>query len=198
VAGPRREIGIRTIFNLLGPVTNPAGASAQVLGVYDPGLTEKMAQVLRNLGTKEAFVVCGEGTFDEISICGPTKISHLKDDEIKSFQMTPEDYGLKRAVPEAIQGGSAEKNACIIRDILNGEKGPKRDMVMLNAAAAFIVAGLDTGLKEGINRAIDSIDSGCAREKLDKLLDFTLQCRPFLREAVGGGSYAFTLGGDTA
>jgi len=198
VAGPRREIGIRTIFNLLGPVTNPAGASVQVLGVYDPGLTDKMAQVLRNLGTKEAFVVCGEGTFDEISICGPTRISHLKDGEIKSFYMTPEDYGLKRAVPDAIKGGSAEKNACIIREILDGNKGPKRDMVVLNAAAAFIAAGLDTGLKEGINRAIDSIDSGRAREKLDKLLDFTLQCRPFLREAVGGGSYAFSLDGDSA
>lgn len=198
VAGPRREIGIRTIFNLLGPVTNPAGASAQVLGVYDPGLTEKMARVLRNLGTKEAFVVCGEGTFDEISICGPTRISHLKDGEVKSFDITPEDYGLKRAVPDAVKGGSAETNARIIRDILDGEKGPKRDMVLLNAAAAFIAAGLDTGLKEGINRAIDSIDSGRAREKLDKLLDFTSQCRPFLRETVGGGSYAFSLGGDTA
>ena len=196
-AGPRREIGIRTIFNLLGPVTNPAGASAQVLGVYDPDLTEKMARVLRNLGTKEAFVVCGEGTFDEISICGPTRISHLKDGEVKSFYITPEDYGLKTAVPEAIKGGSAEKNASIIREILNGDSGPKRDMVILNAAAAFMAAGLDSGLKEGMNRAIEAIDSGKAREKLYKLLDFTAQCRPFLREAVGGGPYAYSFGGDS-
>ncbi len=198
VAGPRREMGIRTIFNLLGPVTNPAGASAQVLGVYDPDLTDKMAQVLRNLGTKEAFVVCGEGTFDEISICGPTRVSHLKNGEVESFYMTPEDYGLKRVVPETIKGGSAEKNGSIILDILDGEKGPKRDMVLLNSAAAFISAGLDPDFRQGISRAKDSIDSGRAREKLEKLLVFTSQCRPFLREAVGGGSYAFSLGRDAA
>jgi anthranilate phosphoribosyltransferase len=198
VAGPRREIGIRTIFNLLGPVTNPAGATAQVLGVYEPGLTEKMARVLRNLGTKEAFVVCGEDTFDEISICGSTRISHLKDGAVKSFYITPEDYGLKRAAPDAIKGGGAEKNASIIREILDGDKGPKRDMVVLNAAAAFMVAGLDTGLQEGMSRARDSIDSGRARRKLDNLVDFTLECRPFLREALGRGSFAFGFGTDAA
>jgi len=181
-AGPRREIGIRTIFNLLGPLTNPAGASVQVLGVYEPGLTEKTARVLKRLGTREAFVVCGEGTFDEISICGPTRVSHLKDGEVRTFNMTPEEYGFKRAAPEAIKGGNAGENARIIREILSGEKEPPRDMVILNAAAAFVAAGLDGDFKEGIERAEHSIDSGRAREKLDSLVSFTQQCRAFVRE----------------
>lgn len=175
-AGPRRELGIRTIFNILGPLTNPAGASAQVLGVYDAALTEKMAHVLNKLGTRQAFVVCGEGTFDEISICSPTKVSHLKDGEVKTFDMTPEEYGFKRAAPEAIKGGNAQENADIIRQILDGEKGPKRDMVLLNAAAALVAADLDPGFREGIERARDSIDSGRAIEKLDSLISFTQQC----------------------
>jgi len=179
-AGPRREIGIRTIFNLIGPLTNPAGASAQVLGVYEPGLTDKMASVLKRLGTREAFVVCGEGTFDEISICGPTRISHLQDGEVRTFDMTPEEYGFKRAAPEAIMGGSLGENAFIIREILDGAKKPTRDMVLLNAAAAFVAAGLDCDFKEGIERGRDSIDSGRAREKLDSLVNFTQRCRPFV------------------
>jgi len=180
-AGPRREIGIRTIFNLLGPLTNPAGATAQVLGVYSQDLTEEMAHALKRLGTKEAFVVCGEGTFDEISICGSTRVSHLRDGDVSTFKMTPEEYGFKRADPEAIRGGNARQNARIIREILAGEKGPKRDMVLLNAAAAFVAAGLDGNFKEGIERAKDSIDSGQAREKLDSLVSFTQQCRAFVR-----------------
>jgi len=180
-AGPRREIGLRTIFNLLGPLTNPAGASAQVLGVYAPDLTEKMALVLERLGTREAFVVCGEGTFDEISICGPTKVSHLKDGRVRTFNMTPEEYGFKRAAPEAIRGGNAGENARIIREILGSEKKPTRDMVLLNAAAAFVAAGFDGDFKQGIERAKGSIDSGGAREKLDFLINFTQQCRSFVR-----------------
>jgi anthranilate phosphoribosyltransferase len=183
-ADPRREIGIRTIFNLLGPLTNPAGATAQVLGVYSQDLTEKMAHAIKRLGIKEAFVVCGEGTFDEISICGPTKVSHLKDGDIRTFQMTPEEHGFKRANPEAIRGGNAQENARIIREILDGEKGPKRDIVLLNAAAAFMAAGLDQDFKGGIKRAEDSIDSGCAREKLDSLIHFTQQCIPFIRKEL--------------
>jgi anthranilate phosphoribosyltransferase len=174
-AGPRREIGIRTIFNLLGPLTNPAGASAQVLGVYDPALTEKMAQVLNRLGTKEAFVVCGEGTFDEISICGPTRISHLKQGEVKTFALTPEEVGLKRADPEEIRGGNALENARMIREILSGQKSPRRDIVLLNTAAAFMAVGLDSYFKEGIKRAKDSIDSGKAMEKLERLAALTQQ-----------------------
>ncbi len=179
--GPRQEIGIRTIFNLLGPLTNPAEASAQVLGVYEPSLTEKMAHVLNGLGTREAFVVCGEGTLDEISICGPTRISHLKNGKVETSNLTPEEVGLKRASLEAISGGNAFRNAQIIREILNGEEGPKRDITLLNAAAAFVATGLDTHFKGGIGRAKDSIDSGRAREKLDHLVAFTKQCKPFVR-----------------
>ncbi len=171
-AGPRREIGLRTIFNVLGPLTNPAGATAQLLGVYDLGLTEKMANVLGKLGTKEAFVVCGEGRFDEISICGTSKVSHLRDGDVTTFEMTPEEYGFKRATPDAINGGDASENARIILDILEGEHGPKRDIVLLNAGAAFVAAGLDNDLKAGIERANDAIDSGRAKEKLDSLINF--------------------------
>ena len=183
-AGPRREIGIRSIFNLLGPVTNPAGASAQVLGVYEAGLTEKIAHVLQRLGTREAFVVCGEGTYDEISICGPTQVSHLKNGDVRTFQMTPEDYGLQRADCEDIVGGNAAENAGITRSILNGDKGPKRDMVLLNAAAAFVAAGICADFGDGIKIAADAIDSGKARQKLDKLVEFTQQCTPYIRKAL--------------
>ena len=175
-AGPRRELGLRTIFNVLGPLTNPAGATVQVLGVYDQALTEKIAHVLGRLGTREAFVVCGEGTFDEVSICGPTRISHLKNGGVDTFDLTPEQCGLKRAMPDTIRGGDAQENARIIRDLLNGERGPKRDMVLLNAAAAFIATGLDDDFRGGIQRAEDSIDSGKAGEKLDSLIQYTHAC----------------------
>jgi anthranilate phosphoribosyltransferase len=174
--GPRRELGFRTLFNLLGPLTNPAGATVQILGVYDPNLTEKMAHVLMKLGTIEAFVVYGEGTYDEISICGPTKIAHLKESRVRSYTLNPEEFGLSLARPDDIRGGSAEENAQIIRAILNAEKGPKREMVLLNAGAAFVAAGLDKNLNEGIERAAEAIDSGLAREKLEALVSFTQQC----------------------
>jgi anthranilate phosphoribosyltransferase len=183
-AGPRQEIGIRTIFNLLGPLTNPAGASVQVIGVYEPTLTEKVAYVLKRLGSKETFVVCGEGTLDEISICGPTRISHLKKGEVRTFDLTPEEVGLRRTSPEAIKGGNAIENAEMIRQILDGQKGARRDIVLLNAGAAFVVAGLDRDFKEGIERAKDSIDSGQAKEKLKQLVAFTQQCRPFVRSEL--------------
>ncbi len=186
-AGPRREIGVRTIFNLLGPLTNPAGATSQVLGVYYPHLTETIAQVLERLGTREAFVVCGEGTYDEISICGPTTVSHLKKGKVETFEMTPEEYGFYRAAPEAIRGGNAMENARIIRKILDGERGPKRDIVLLNSAAAFVVAGLDNDFTEGIERAKDSIDSGRAREKLDSLVRLTNESKNFARDEPWGG-----------
>jgi anthranilate phosphoribosyltransferase len=174
-AGPRQEIGLRTIFNLLGPLTNPAGATVQVLGIYAQELTDKIAQVLGKLGTKEAFVVCGEGTFDEISICSPTRVSHLTDGNVETFEMTPERYGFKRANPEEIKGGDVQESARIILELLDGAKGPKRDMVVLNAAAAFVVAGLDRDFVEGIERAEDCIDSGRAKEKLEALVNFTRQ-----------------------
>ncbi len=176
-AGPRKEIGLRTIFNVLGPLTNPAGATAQVLGVYSPELTEKLAQVLGKLGSKEAFVVCGEGTFDEISICSPTRIAHLKGGEVKSYQITPEEYGFQRATLDSIKGGDALENARIIRDILDGQEGARRDMVLLNTSAAFVAAGLDQDLKAGIQRAGKVIDSGKAKHKLEQLIAFTNSVR---------------------
>lgn len=184
VAAPRQQVGLRSIFNLLGPLVNPAGATAQVLGIYDASHTEKMAHVLQQLGTRQAFVVCGEETFDEISICGITRVSHLKDGTIKTFEMTPEAHGFKRAAPEAIKGGDAKANAEIIRNVLGGEKGPRRDVVLINAAAAFVAAGLDDNFKEGIERATESIDSGRAKSKLDSLIDFTRQFDFFVRRAI--------------
>jgi anthranilate phosphoribosyltransferase len=181
IAEVRRQLGFRTLFNLLGPLTNPAGASIQVLGVYDPALTEKMAGVLKNLGTREAFVFCGEGTLDEISICGPTRISHLKNQTVQTFETTPEALGLPRAAPAEIRGGSARENARIIRDILKGAQGPRRDVVLVNASAAFVAAGLDSNFKAGIQRAAQSIDSGRAQQKLDALIDFSRSCTPSVR-----------------
>jgi anthranilate phosphoribosyltransferase len=172
-AGPRRETGIRSVFNLLGPLTNPAGANVLLLGVYSIDLTDKIAHVLRKLETKEAFVVCGEGRYDEISICGPTRISHLKNGDVTTFEITPEQFGLKRADMADIIGGDASANADILRSILKGEKGPKRDMVLLNTAAALAAAGKAGDIKEGIKVAGDSIDSGKALERLERLISFT-------------------------
>jgi anthranilate phosphoribosyltransferase len=177
----RTEMGIRTIFNLIGPLANPAGASAHVLGVYDSTLTEKMAKVLKKLGAREAFVVFGEATYDEISICGPTQISHLINDEIVSYQLDPQEYGFKKVTIEALRGGDAQENSRIINDIVSGSPGPKRDMVVLNAAAAFVAAGLERDIKAGIQRAADVIGSGKAKEKLDALIRFTSDCSYFTR-----------------
>jgi anthranilate phosphoribosyltransferase len=140
-----------------------------------------LAHVLKGLGTREAFVVCGEGTLDEISICGSTRISHLKNGDVRTFNLTPEEVGFERAPLEAISGGDALENAQIIREILNGEQGPKRDITLLNAAAAFVAVGLESDFKGGVGRAKDSIDSGKAREKLEHLVAFTRQCKPFVR-----------------
>jgi len=180
----REEMGIRTIFNLITPLINPAGAASYVLGVYDPALTEKMALVLSELGADSAFVVHGERTHDEISLCGATTIARLSAGQVKKQVIEPEDYGFKRVAPEAIKGGDAAANAQIVRDILGGEQGPKRDIALLNAAAAFITAGLDDDFKSGIERAGATIDSGQARSKLDALVAFTEKCRPFVRKEL--------------
>jgi len=168
--GPRREIGIRTIFNVLGPLTNPASANVQVLGVYKPELTEVMAQVLKNLGTKAAMVVHGKGSYDEITITGETRISELRNGRIKTYSIKPEDFGMKNAGIRSIKGGDAANNAGIIIDILNGKKGAKRNVVLLNASAALVVAGRAKNIKEGIILAEKSIDSGSALRKLDLLI----------------------------
>ena len=171
--GPRREVGIRTIFNILGPLTNPAGADVQVLGVYRKELTKPLAHVLKRLGTRAAFVVHGEGTYDEISIVGPTAVSELSGGKVRSYTITPEEFGLNKAEAEAIEGGDAAENAAIIRDIMKGTKGAKRDMVLLNAAAAFKAAGKAADLAGGIPLAEESIDSGRAGKALDDLIEMS-------------------------
>jgi anthranilate phosphoribosyltransferase len=169
--GPRREIGIRTIFNVLGPLTNPAGANVQVLGVYEPRLTEPLAQVLNNLGTRSAFVVYGEGSFDELSIVGATRISQLQDGWVNNYVITPEDVGLERATLEDIKGGDVFENARIVRRVLAGEGGPREDMVALNAAAAFIASGLSPDFPAGIALARETSHSRKAWRKLEALIE---------------------------
>jgi anthranilate phosphoribosyltransferase len=168
--GPRREIGIRTVFNVLGPLTNPAGAKAQLIGVYDAGLTESLAKVLKNLGSERVFVVHGEDGEDEISITGRTKVSELRNGEINTYMVMPEDFGIPKASLKEILGGDAKENSSILRSILDGEKGARRDAVLLNAAAVITAAGITEDIKQGIKVAMDSIDSGKAKQKLDDLV----------------------------
>lgn len=172
-AGPRREVGVRTIFNLLGPLTNPASAKFQLVGVYDRSLTEPIARVLHRLGVEEAFVVHGLDRLDEISITGETQISHLKRGDVNTFVLHPRDVGLKPAGPGEIAGGDAQQNAEIVRRVLSGEGGPRRDIVLLNAGAAFVAAGIAEDLEEGISLAARVIDERKALEKLEALIEFT-------------------------
>lgn len=171
--GPRRQVGIRTIFNILGPLTNPARANAQVLGVYSPSLTSPLAQVLANLGVKHAFVVYGMDGLDELSITGETKVSEMVNKKVKDYIVTPEELGLKRASIEDISGGTAKEGAQIILDLLKGKGGPRRDVVLLNASAAIVAGGKANNLPEGIKLAEESIDSGKALEKLELLKEYT-------------------------
>ena len=170
---PRKEIGIRTIFNILGPLSNPANATSQVLGVYDPSLTEVMARVLKNLGSKRAFVVCGMDALDEITIAGRTKISELNGGRIRNYYVTPEKFGIKRSSLDDIKGGDAKENAGILISVLKGERSPRRDVVLLNAAASLVSAFKAKDMKTAISLAADSIDSGRAMEKLLKLIELT-------------------------
>jgi anthranilate phosphoribosyltransferase len=167
--GPRREIGIRSIFNILGPLTNPAGANVQVLGVYQKDLTPVLAEVLNKLGSRSAFVVYGEGSLDEISIIGKTQVSQLKDRAVSTYMIEPEDFGISRAELNDIRGGDAQENAGIVLSVLKGETGARRDMVLLNAAAALVAAGRAEDFPEGLTQAAESIDSGSALEKLEGL-----------------------------
>ncbi|HEC31863.1 MAG: anthranilate phosphoribosyltransferase [Deltaproteobacteria bacterium] len=171
--GPRKEIGLRTIFNILGPLTNPAGANVQVLGVYEPELTRTLAEVLNRLGSKSAFVVHGVDCIDEISITGETLVSELRDGEVKDYRIHPKDFGLQCSSIDSIRGGNATDNAQIVRSVLNGENGPRRDVVLLNASAALVAAAMATDFKEGIDLAQESIDSGNALKKLDHLIEMT-------------------------
>lgn len=172
--GPRKEMGIRTIFNILGPLTNPAGANVQVLGVFNGDLTETLAQVLGKLGSKRALVVHGEGNLDELTVTGSTKVSELKNGKVTTYSVNPEDFGFTKATIEDLQGGAnAEESAQQMRAVLSGEKGAKRNMVLLNSGAALMAAGLCGDLKDGIDRAAVTIDSGNALAKLDQLISYT-------------------------
>jgi anthranilate phosphoribosyltransferase len=180
----REEIGIRTIFNLIGPLANPASAGTHVLGVYDPDVTEKIAHAIYRLGGKNALVFNGEVTIDELSLCGTTKISHLNSGDIRTFYATPEDFGMTRCGREDLKGGNIRENAEIVTGILSGEKGPRTDMVVLNVAAAFYAFGLDDSIAAGIHRARSLLDSGAALKKFEDLVRFTQQCVPFTLSSV--------------
>jgi anthranilate phosphoribosyltransferase len=166
----RREMGIRTVFNMLGPLTNPAGANAQVIGVYAVALTEPLARVLAELGTARAFVVHGADGLDEISNTGESSVSEVREGMVRSFKLRPEDFGLARATVAELKGGDREQNAEIVRAILGGEPGPKRDIVLMNAAAALVAGGRAREFKEAVEIAARSIDTGAARGKLDALV----------------------------
>ncbi|OGP76623.1 MAG: anthranilate phosphoribosyltransferase [Deltaproteobacteria bacterium RBG_16_50_11] len=177
----RRKIGIRTIFNILDPLINPAGAGIQFLGVYDPNLTEAMATVLESLGIRRALVVHGEDTLDEISLTGKTKVTEYQSGRMKSYFIEPEDFGMKKSRLDEIRGGTGKQNADIILEILRGCPGSKRDIAVLNAAAAYFIAGKVKDFKEGIELANQSIDSGKALHILKRLIEFTQTERRYLR-----------------
>jgi anthranilate phosphoribosyltransferase len=171
--GPRREIGIRTIFNMLGPLTNPAGATAQLLGVYDARLTEMFADVLKNMGTKRAFVVHGMDGLDEVTLSRETRVAELKDGIVKTYNINPVDYFGKTYPLEDVRGGEPQKNAQIIRDVLSGKNGACRNIVLLNAALAIIAGEKAGNIKEGIKVAANCIDSGAAVKKLQALIELS-------------------------
>jgi anthranilate phosphoribosyltransferase len=183
----REKIGIRTIFNLLDPLINPAGAKIQVLGVYEPSLTETMAMVLKNLGIEKGLVVHGEDTLDEMSITGKTKVTEFKEGGIKTYLIQPEDFGLKTGKLVEIKGGTKKQNAGIILEILKGDRGAKRDITVLNAGAVFMIAGRAKDFDEGIALANQSIDSGEALSKLERLIAFTNDEHRFLRNPYEAG-----------
>jgi anthranilate phosphoribosyltransferase len=169
--GPRREVGARTIFNALGPLTNPAGATRQVIGVYSPALTETLATVLGTLGSEHVFVVHGLDGLDEMTLTGPTRVSELKNGSVSTYDVSPSDFGLSQASASDLAGGEADENAAMTLAILKGETGPKRDIVLLNAAAAIVAGGKAAALAEGVKVAAEAIDSGNALAKLDGLRD---------------------------
>lgn len=173
VAPVRKELEIRTIFNILGPLTNPAGASMQLMGVYEEALVEPMAKVLMNLGVKKGMVVYGQDCLDEISLSAPTTIGEFRNGTYKKYVIAPEDYGFQRCRKEDLQGGTPEENAAITRAVLNGEKGPKRNAVVLNAAAGLVIGQDGIDLREAIHEMEKIIDSGKAAEQLEKFIQLS-------------------------
>ena len=170
---PRQEIGLRTIFNILGPLSNPAQAKRQLLGVYNSDLTELMAEVLRALGTEHAFVVHGADGLDELSVTGPNKVSELRNSHIETYYLDPQDLGLPRRKMSDLAGGSVGENVIITTALLKGEGGPKKDIVLLNAAAALIAGGKASSFAEGLGLAAEAIDNGNAERKLRQLVEFS-------------------------
>jgi anthranilate phosphoribosyltransferase len=174
--GPiRKELGIRTIFNILGPLANPAGANMELMGVYSADLVEPLARVLANLGVKRALVVYGIDGLDEISMSAPTKVCEVKDGTFTSYEIKPEDFGFKRCSKEDLVGGTPEENAQITREILDGKRGPKRDAVLMNSGAAIYMAGKADSIAAGIEMAKEIIDSGKAKEQLEKFIELSNQ-----------------------
>lgn len=171
VGSIRKELGFRTVFNILGPLTNPGSPKMQLLGVYDEYLVEPLAQVLISLGVKRGMVVYGQEKLDEISMSAPTTVCEFKDGWFKSYTITPEDFGFERCTKEDLKGGTPEENAEITRRILKGEMGPKRDAVLMNAGASLYIGGKAESMKEGIALAAELIDSGKAFETLQKLIE---------------------------
>ena len=170
---PRRDIGIRTIFNILGPLTNPAMATHQLIGIYSGELVSMIAHVLKNLGSARAMVVHGLEGLDEISLCGPTKVAELRDGEVKEYVIEPEQFGLMRCRLEELHGGSPNQSAVIVRGVLDGKTGPARDVILLNSGAALCVGASAATIQDGIRLASESIDSGRARRKLEQLVEMT-------------------------
>ena len=173
VAGPRREIGIRTVFNILGPLTNPAGADRQVIGIADPSMADRMARVLGQLGSRKALVVHGSDGMDEITVTGPSTVWQLENGEVTEFEVTPADLGVSVSSADSIRATSAEHSARIARSVLSGDSGPARDVVLLNAAAALVAAGRSDSLASGVELAARSIDSGDAQAKLDAVVELS-------------------------
>jgi anthranilate phosphoribosyltransferase len=172
--GPRREIAIRTIFNILGPLTNPAGANIQVLGVFSEELTKPLAKVLAQLGSKRALVVHGEGNLDELTTCGQTTVSELRDSNITTYSVAPEDFGISRATISELQGGKDNaESAELMKNVLQGKKGPRRDISLINSGAALYAAGVEEDISAGIKQASDCIDSGKALAKFHEFVAFT-------------------------
>jgi anthranilate phosphoribosyltransferase len=173
VAPVRREIGVRTVFNVLGPLTNPAGAPYQVIGVAVPPLMRRMAEALGRLGSRRALVVHGAGGLDELSLAGPNMVQEWTGSEVREYVLHPEELGLRPAPRDAVKGGSAQENAALLRAVLSGEPGPRRDIVLLNAGAALYACGKASSLKEGIEMAVESIDSSAAMRRLERFVAMT-------------------------
>ena len=174
VAPIRKELGIRTVFNILGPLSNPAGANMELMGVYDQSLVEPLAQVMANLGVNRGMVVYGQDSLDEISMCAPTSVCEIRDGKFTSYEITPEQFGYERCEKGALTGGTPAENAEITKAILKGEeKGPKRQAVCLNAGAALYIAGKAASIEEGVKLAESLIDSGAALKKLEEFVEET-------------------------